>query len=178
MSDLDRQKALWFPTPHSCDMLDRTSYNGWHHLVYFCVRDCYADGGCIVSKGVICMDAIPSPITVRYSDDQRILMCHETRLLTHAELDQLLRAISSLIRPGNVTAVLLDARAQRKPFSLSAAYNYGMAFVRLPTLSLKFAIVVVATMECRAFLELVARNRGVQLRYFTDVEQAQSWLLN
>jgi hypothetical protein len=123
------------------------------------------------------MNTVPSPITVSYSDDQRILICHETRLLTHTEVDQLLHAVPILTRPADITSVLIDARAQQKPFTHTDAYNYGIIFAQSRLFHIKFAIVVIAAMECRTFLEIVAWSRGVRVRYFTNEQHAYDWLL-
>jgi len=121
--------------------------------------------------------SLGSVVTLSYSADRRYVICHETRLLTHAELPVLFQDLLRMALRTGPTPVLIDCRAQHNAFSLADAYFYGMAFVEAALFRFKFALLVEQRLPCRDFLETVAKNSGIRLQYFTDLDQAHAWLL-
>jgi hypothetical protein len=92
---------------------------------------------------------------------------------------QLLVRIASLIEKPGQYHVLVDTRDAQAALSTTDLFELGVAIASYPAIAHgRTAILAPVSEEERArFLELVARNRGAQLRVFTSFEEAITWIL-
>jgi hypothetical protein len=85
-------------------------------------------------------------------------------------------SIATAQRSAPATAVLIDMRGAFGTLSDLDRYRIGMAAVHQ---DLKGPVAVVGQepiLDPRRFAEVVARNRGVNVRGFTDEPEARAWL--
>ncbi len=94
-----------------------------------------------------------------------------------AWFSRLVETIADAVDQAPAGAVLLDGRELAGAFSDLDRLGFGLALARRWK-AIPFAIVgPVALVDPRRFGEFVARNRGVNCRVFTDLDEAQRWLL-
>jgi hypothetical protein len=82
----------------------------------------------------------------------------------------------ALMHTTGITRALIDARAQQQRLPAFAAVELWDQFTpRLPR-GAQFAVLVNWPLKGHPFMETVAVNRGVNVRYFNDYDQAVAWL--
>ena len=87
--------------------------------------------------------------------------------------------IASQIRQPGEYEVLVDTRGANVMLSVPELYELGVALAGQPTLR-QSKIGLLAPMsdaDKARFFQIVAQNRGVAIRAFTDFEQAITWLV-
>ncbi len=116
------------------------------------------------------------PTTLRMSDDSTYILATITETFTlplaRALLDDLVRMLAST----GATKVLVDARQQAAPLEMMEAYEIGHGLTQKPLRAITFAVVIPVPLTEYHFLETVAVNRGVNIRYFDDYDRALAWL--
>lgn len=86
------------------------------------------------------------------------------------------RQVSAIIKEGNVRELLVDVRAFKGPRSYVNTYLRVRSYPR-DLIQPRVAFVdTEENAEYRRFHETTARNAGVPLKTFTDVEEAMAWL--
>jgi hypothetical protein len=117
------------------------------------------------------------PTTLSISGDATYILATITGMFTlplaRALLDDLVRLVAST----QATKVLVDARQQAAPLDMMEAYEIGNALTQKPLRAITFAVVIPVPLTEYHFLETVAVNRGVNVRYFDDYDQALAWLI-
>jgi hypothetical protein len=82
----------------------------------------------------------------------------------------------ALMHTTGITRALIDARAQQQQLPTLAAVELWDQFApRIPR-GAQFAVLVNWSLKGHPFMETVAVNRGVNVRYFNDYDQALAWL--
>jgi hypothetical protein len=116
--------------------------------------------------------------TLSVSDDQRYLTCHVTRLPTLEEFRQMVTQIAETGTRSNLSRVIFDARSMPGQYGTMNAHNYGESIAELLPGTFRVAILVNEMNPHRKHLETVAINRRLYLKYFTEHDQALTWLLS
>lgn len=82
----------------------------------------------------------------------------------------------ALMENSGVRKILVDGRAQLAPMPTLDAYTIWDDFALQVPRGAQFAILVNWPLKDYPFTETVAVNRGVNVRYFNDYDQALAWL--
>jgi len=114
--------------------------------------------------------------TLSISDDQRYLICHVTRLPSLEEFRQMLLQIAQTGTRSNLRWVLFDVRSMPDSYGTMQAQHYGESIAELLPASFCVAMLVNDMNPHRKHLETVAINRWLFLKYFTEHDQAITWL--
>jgi hypothetical protein len=86
-------------------------------------------------------------------------------------------AVAALMTTTGITKILVDARQIVVPFDTMDAYETANIAAAPMFRRATFAVVVSpSTATGPPFIETVAVNRGVNIRYFDDYDQALAWL--
>lgn len=90
-----------------------------------------------------------------------------------------LRQYAEICKEHNLDAILIDARKIEGEVSTMAEFGRGLEFATaFKDNNIQIAIVGTEEYLTRESLfETVARNRKVPLRVFTDIDQAEQWLI-
>jgi hypothetical protein len=116
------------------------------------------------------------PATFMVSEDSSYVIGRVIGQHTGAMQRPVMDELFSLIVATGVRRALVDAREQQRPISTLEIYDLWEEMApRIPR-GVKFAVVVGWQISGRPFIEDVAVNRGVTIRYFNDMEQALRWL--
>ncbi|MFI5151090.1 MAG: hypothetical protein ACHQRM_15250 [Bacteroidia bacterium] len=104
------------------------------------------------------------------------LLVNYTGLITNKEMVEIMDKIYSLLRANYVDTLLIDARGSEVFLefreSLDFASNHPSEFQKVKT-----AVIENKTKEAQYKLyEMFVKNRDVNLRFFTDMKEAQLWL--
>ena len=116
--------------------------------------------------------------TLSVSDDQRYLICHVTRVPSLAEFRQMVTQIAQLGMRSNLPWVLFVVRSMPGHYGTMNAQDYGESIAKLLPGRFRVAILVNDMNPHRKHLETVAINRRRHLKYFTEHDQALTWLFN
>jgi hypothetical protein len=116
--------------------------------------------------------------TLSISDDQRYLICHVTRLPSLEEFRQMLMQIAQTGTRSNLRWVLFDVRSMPDNYGTMKAQAYGESIAELLPPRFRVAMLVNDINPHRKHLETVAINRRLYLKYFTEHDQALTWLFN
>jgi hypothetical protein len=114
--------------------------------------------------------------TLSSSDDQRYLICHVTRLPSLEEFRQMVTQIAQTGTRSNLPWVLFDVRSMPGQYGTMSAQDYGESIAELLPGRFRVAMLVNAMNPDRKHLETVAINRRLYLKYFTEHDQALTWL--
>jgi hypothetical protein len=115
--------------------------------------------------------------TLSVSDDQRYLICHVKRLPSLTEFRQTLMQIEQTGTQSNLRWVLFDVRSMPGSYGTMNAQDYGESIAELLPTRFRVAMLVDEMNPNRRHLETVAVNRRVSLKYFTEHDQALTWLV-
>jgi hypothetical protein len=88
------------------------------------------------------------------------------------------RRVTAIIKEGNVRELLVDVRAFKGPRSYVNTYNRVRSYPRDLVQPRVAFVDTEENAEYRIFHETTARNAGVPLKCFTDIEAAKAWLKN
>jgi hypothetical protein len=116
--------------------------------------------------------------TLSISDDQRYLICHVTRLPSLEEFRQMLLQIAQTGTRSSLRWVLFDVRSMPGYYGTMKAQDYGESIAELLPPRFRVAMLVNDINPHRKHLETVAINRRLYLKYFTEHDQALTWLFN
>jgi hypothetical protein len=116
------------------------------------------------------------PTTVSISDDSTYLLATITGTFSLSLARELLENVARMHVATGATKVLIDARQQAAPLDMIEAYEIGNALTQKPLRAITFAVVIPVPLTEYHFLETVAVNRGVNVRYFDDYDGALAWL--
>jgi hypothetical protein len=116
--------------------------------------------------------------TLSISDDQRYLLCHVTRLPSLQEFRQMVMQIAQTGTRSNLRWVLFDVRSMPDSYGTMQAQFYGESIAELLPGRFCVAILVKNLNPHRKHLETVALNRRLLLKYFTEHDQALTWLFD
>ena len=119
------------------------------------------------------------PVDVRIIHTRDFLKTTATGTLDLAASRQMLLKIVSLIDRAGEYQVLIDLRQAEPRLSAAEIFDLGVAVAVEPAVrQSKIALLSPMKDEEKAHLmETVSRNRGAQLKAFTDYEQAITWLI-
>ncbi len=119
------------------------------------------------------------PVNVKVINTKDFIKTTATGILDFAASKQAILDIASRIKSPGEYEVLMDTREAEAVLSVTDLYRLGEALSNHPSLC-QSKICLLTPREEREnadFLETVAVNRGVQIRAFTDFEQAMTWLV-
>jgi hypothetical protein len=116
--------------------------------------------------------------TLSISDDRRYLICHVTRLPSLQEFRQMVLQIAQTGTRSNLRWVLFDVRSMPSDYGTMQAQDYGESIAALLPGRFCVAMLVNAMNPHRKHLETVAINRRLHLKYFTEHDQALTWLFD
>jgi len=116
------------------------------------------------------------PAAYMLSDDGTYLIEHFLGHHTVPMQRTVLLELSAHVAQAGVRKVLVDIRAQRTPIGLTDGSQLWAELAWHLPWKTTFAIVVIAGHPTARFLEIIARLRGHDGRYFDDYEQARTWL--
>lgn len=110
---------------------------------------------------------------------------HEGYLLVRVTGEPVVEALAQASDAGlekakalGLPAVLVDARGLTGALGILERFQLGLHFALHWDLAIPAAVVVTAeTLNDRRFVETVARNRAVPVRFFSDPHEALAWLL-
>src|SRR5262245_25210793 len=95
-----------------------------------------------------------------------------------SEAHQQFAFIAEHCKCANYKRLLIDFTARQKKVTIADRFNFGEKSQVFAIQNIKVAVLARPDQfEPQKFGELVARNRGVNLRGFTDVQAAEEWLL-
>jgi hypothetical protein len=127
-----------------------------------------------ILEAVIEEGAMPASFTV--SDDARYLMGRPIGQHTAAMQREVMTELLALITTTGIRRVLIDGREQHTPLgTMEISALWEEMAPRFPR-DAKFAVVVGWQFAGPPFIENVAINRGVNIRYFTEYDDAVAWL--
>ncbi len=86
------------------------------------------------------------------------------------------RRVSAIIKESNVKELLIDVRAFKGPRSYVNTYLRVRSYPRDLVQPRVAFVDTEENAEYRTFHETTARNAGVPLKCFTDIEAARAWL--
>lgn len=117
---------------------------------------------------------MPASFTV--SDDARYLIERPIGHHTAAMQRELVTELLALLTTTGIRRVLVDGREQHTPLDTMEIYALWEEMAPRFPRDAKFAVVVGWHFAGPPFIEHVAINRGVHIRYFTDYDAALAWL--
>ena len=119
------------------------------------------------------------PVNVKVINTKDFIKTTATGILDFAASKQAILEIASQIKQPGEYEVLIDTREAEIMLSMVDLYELGEALANHP--SLRHSKISLLTpkspVDNPGFLELVAQNRGVRIKAFTDFEQAITWLV-
>ena len=118
---------------------------------------------------------MPASFTV--SDDGTYLLERVMGQHSAAMQRPVINELFSMIATTSVTRTLVDARQQHTPIGTMEVYRLWEELAPRVPRGAKFAVVVGWAITGRPFIETVAINRGVNIRYFNDMDEAVAWLI-
>jgi hypothetical protein len=114
---------------------------------------------------------------LKLSDDHTIVICDTHQTPTAAAYQRYVMATVDLATAAAIKRILIiDRRLSQSVCSLAQVHAAGEWFAQLVPHRFAVAVVVQELNEERAFFENVVCNRGLYLRYFTDITAAMIWL--
>ena len=119
------------------------------------------------------------PVNVKVINTKEFIRATATGALDFAASKQAILDIASQIKQPGEYEVLIDTRGAEGTLSITELYELGVALADHPSLrrnKIGLLVPMRGVYDAR-FLESVALNRGVQIRAFTDFEQAITWLV-
>ena len=119
------------------------------------------------------------PVNVKVINTKEFIRTTATGTLDFAASQQAILDIASQIKKPGEYEVLIDTRGAEAILSISELYQLGMVLADHPFLrrSKIGRLGPIGDVDKAHFLEIVAQNRGVGIRVFTDFEQAITWLV-
>jgi len=119
------------------------------------------------------------PVNVKVINTKDFIKTTATGVLDSAASKQAILDIVSQIKQPGEYEVLVDVRGAEVMLSIAELYELGVALADHPSLRRnKIGLLgPMRDMYDARFLESVAVNRGVDIRAFTDFEQAITWLI-
>jgi hypothetical protein len=119
---------------------------------------------------------VPASFTIAPNDSHLVetVIGHHTVQMQR----EVARELFAHMRATGITKVLIDARAQQRPLSTLDSVEIWDEHAPLVPRGAKFAILVNWQLNGQPFMETVAINRMVNVRYFNDYDQAVAWLGN
>ena len=119
------------------------------------------------------------PVNLKVINTKDFIKTTVTGTLDFAASKQAILDILSLIKQSGEYDVLVDTREAESLLSTMNLYELGEALASHPILrrSRICLLVPMSSIDKAGFFETVAVNRGVQIRAFTDFEQAIAWLV-
>ncbi len=119
------------------------------------------------------------PVNVKVINTKEFIRVSATGTLDFAASKQAILDIASQIKKSGEYEVLIDSRGADATLSIIELYQLGVAMAGHPSLRhSKIGLLgPMSGMDSGYFLETVAQNRGVNIRAFTDFEQAITWLV-
>ncbi|HEY9153304.1 MAG TPA: hypothetical protein VIN60_10495 [Anaerolineales bacterium] len=119
------------------------------------------------------------PVNVKVINTKDFIKTTATGILDFAASKQAILDIASQIKQPGEYEVLVDTREAEVVLSMVELFELGEALANHP--SLRRSKIGLLTpkkpMDNPGFLELVAKNRGIRIKAFTDFEQAITWLV-
>lgn len=116
------------------------------------------------------------PITHAISEDQTCLLITIVGQFTMPIAETLISDLLPVATTAGLSKVLVDARAQIPQLDILSAHELGLVLAQPELRGFSIAIVVPDPLDQPHHLEIVAQNRGRNVRYFNDMGQAQDWL--
>lgn len=116
------------------------------------------------------------PATLSISEDSTYMLVTIVGSFTLPLAREMLDDLVRLQAATGVMKVLVDARQQAAPLDMMEAYEVGHVLTQKPLRTLVFAVIIPVPLTEYHFLETVAVNRGVNIRYFDDYDRALAWL--
>jgi len=119
------------------------------------------------------------PVNVKVINTKDFIKTTATGILDFVASKQAILDIASQIKQLGEYEVLVDTRGAEVVLSTVDLYELGEALANHPSLrQSKIGLLTPKRpVENAGFLELVAKNRGVRIKEFTDFEQAITWLV-
>ena len=119
------------------------------------------------------------PVNVKVINTKDFIKTAATGVLDFAASKQAIVDIASKIKQPGEYEVLLDTRGAEAMLSINDLHELGVALADHPSLrhSKICLLAPMSDLDNAHFLELVAQNRGVRIKAFTDFEQAITWLV-
>lgn len=111
---------------------------------------------------------------------RRYVIAKPKRNLSKIIAHQVTKALSRVAEENNVDATLLDLRGRKSLSSTLEKYDFAYQDAQKLGMSRtgKHAVVVDALDKSLSFLETVMHNAGFNVKFFTDIKQAEAWLLS
>lgn len=116
------------------------------------------------------------PITHAISEDQTCLLITITGQFTLSIAEAMINQLLPVATTAGISKVLVDARGQMPPLDILSAHELGLVLAQPELRGFAIAIVVPDALEQPHHIEVVAQNRGRNVRYFNDPAQARAWL--
>ena len=116
------------------------------------------------------------PATFTVSDDGSYLIVQLTEFYTPAMQRPLATDLFSTMATTGILRALVDARGQDMPMSTMETYRFWEEMASRVPRGAKLAMVVGWQIVAPPFIENVAVNRWINIRYFNDMDQALGWL--
>ena len=119
------------------------------------------------------------PVNVKVINTKDFIKTTATGILDFAASKQAILEIASQIKQPGEYEVLVDTREAEIMLSMVDLYELGEALANHPALrQSKIGLLTPKSpIDNAGFLELVAQNRGVHIKAFSDFEQAITWLV-
>ena len=119
------------------------------------------------------------PVNLKVINTKDFIITTATGTLDFAASKQALLDILSHIKQPGEYDVLVDTREAESLLSINNLYQLGEALASAPMLRRSRICLLAPTGDIDKvdFFETVAANRGVQIKAFTDFEQAIAWLV-
>lgn len=112
----------------------------------------------------------------RISKNPGFLHVQGSKSMSPSGIEQFFLRIPETARDTDTKKVLVDARKAEGSFSTMERFDYGIMLAKHFT-NLQVAIVVHESLrDPKLFGETVAVNRGANVRVFTNLDGARSWL--
>lgn len=89
--------------------------------------------------------------------------------------ENLFKPLIEACKQGNCREAIVDARELQVEFDTLALFRAGVDAASLNKFGLRVALIARTDM-LSSFFDDVTHNRGAQVRVFTDMESAQSWI--
>jgi hypothetical protein len=91
-------------------------------------------------------------------------------------VDKLLYEVNAAAKARNVGALLVDVRSARGRFGFAESY-FRVRDYPAERSTMKIAVVDLAeNASLQSFQEITAKNAGLILKWFTDIDAARTWL--
>lgn len=120
------------------------------------------------------------PYKIEILTDPGYIMVDQSGVVNIDDVEAIRREIFDLVAQVGLTRIVVDVRNQTNEYSIAEMFNMTVdhAIIQTPFPKPRLCLLVRPDQEDNArFIENVGVNRGMPIKYFTDMQAGLEWLM-